>query len=403
MTFPFNPSPGCVVHRLAALFVLALMALTPGPALAQQSGTGVAAGISAPPAIAAAEDVYTIRDVMTDETAETATAARDLAVVNARRAGFLRLMRRILPQQDRARAPVLPDEQLADLVRNFEVADEKSGGRRYLARLTMRFDADRVRALLRQANIGFSETAGRAILVLPVLDAPAGPLLWEEGNEWKAALASAIEETGSARDRLLPVLLPSGDFLDVPAITAQQAVRLEQSPLDTLARRYGTQEVVLLHAAPSPVPGAGGGTAFDVSLRRPGEYGQITSPEHFEGAMGEGSAAILHRAALSLVNRMQDDWTRQTLLDFNAQGAMEVSAMLSSLTEWRDIQNRLARLPMLRQMELRALSVTGAQMHWVYLGTPEKLSAALGGQGLALTGETGQWRLSRLPQQDSGN
>ena len=402
MTSPFSPCQGCVVHRLAALFVLALLALTPGPVLAQRPG-GIVAEVPAPPAIAAVEDIFTIRDIMTDETAETAMAARDLAVVNARRAGFLRLMRRILQQQDRARAPIPPDDQLADLVSNFEVADEKSSGQRYLARLTMRFDADRVRALLRQANINFSETAGRSILVLPVLDAPAGPLLWEENNEWRAALSAAIEETGAARDRLLPVLLPAGDFLDVPAITAQQAVRLEQPRLDILARRYGTQEVILLHAMQSPVPGPDGGIAFDVSLRGPGEYGQMTGAERIEGGMGEPSAAVLRRAALVIVNRMQDDWTRQTLLDFNAQASMDVSTLLSSLAEWRDIQGRLAKLPMIRQLELRALSVTGAQMHWLYLGTPETLSAALGQQGLALTEETGQWRLSRLSQQDSGN
>ena len=383
--------------RAAAVFVM-FCSLAAGPVLAQVQPYGQPGRAPAPQKVAGVQDIYTIRDIMADETAETAIAARDLALVNARRAGFLRLMRRLLLQEDRARAPIPADDQLADLVSNFEVADEKSSGQRYLARLTMRFDADKVRALLRQANIGFSESAGRATLVLPVLDTPDGQLLWEENNEWHAALSSAIEETGAARDRLLPVLLPLGDFLDVPAITAQQAVRLEQARLDILSRRYGAEEAVVLHAVQSPLSGPGGGIAFEISQRRPGDHWEMPPPERIQGASDEPFAAVLRRAALLIVNRMQDDWTRQTLLDFSAQGSLEVTAMLSSLTEWREIQKRLAGLPMIRQMELRALSVTGAQMQWLYLGTPEKLSAALGQQGLTLTEEAGQWRLSRISQ-----
>lgn len=391
------------MREIAAAFVMLLFLLA-GPVQAQPQSQPYATEdiVPVPQARVSSQDIYTIRDIITDETAETATAARDLALVNARRRGFLRLMRRILLQQDRIRAPIPSDDQLADLVSNFEVADEKISGQRYLARLTIRYDADKVRSILRQSNIGFSETMGRPTLVLPVLGTPAGEFLWEEGNEWKAALSFAIDETGGARDRLLPVLLPAGDFLDVPALTAQQALRLEQARLDILARRYGTEEVILLHAVQSPVTGPGGGIVFEVSQQRPGEV-QMTSSERFEGATGESSAAVLHRAALLLMNRLQDDWTHQNLLDFSAQGSLEVSAMLSSLMEWREIQSRLVRLPMIRQMELRSLSVTGVQMHWLYLGKLEKLSEELAQQGLALREESGQWRLSRLSQQDSGN
>jgi len=115
--------------------------------------------------------------------------------------------------------------------------------------------------------------------------------------------------------------------------------------------------------------------------------------ERFEGAPGEATQQILQRAALMLVRGIQEEWLVESALDFSQQASLEVSAQLTSLPEWLAIQKRLTDTPMIQRVDLRALSVTGAQVNLHFLGTPEKLASALSQHGLTLSQEAGQWQL----------
>ncbi len=385
MIYRYIPCRQGAAERFLAAIFLALALLTADYALAQT-------GPVAAPAFATPEDVYTIRNIAADETAETATAARDIALQAARRVAFSRLTRRIVPPQDLARVPAPSDEALTNLLLDFEVADEKSRGQRYLARLTLRFDPDNVRALLRQSNIRNSETGNKAMLIIPVYDSPAGRLLWE-ANAWRDALQWAVAATGSADDRLSPLLMPLGDLEDVSALNAGQAVAGDMQRLALLLRRYGADGVLLMQAAQSPVPGASGGLAFDVTVRRLGALPEDTRIERYEGAPGEAAAQILPRAAQTLVSGIQEAWLNDTAVDFSQQASIDVLAQLTSFEDWLALQKRLNGAPMVRHIDLQALSINGAQINLQYLGTPEKLAAMLAQQGLSLTQEAGQWRL----------
>ncbi|MEQ1890167.1 MAG: DUF2066 domain-containing protein, partial [Alphaproteobacteria bacterium] len=205
MSLSIPSLPGAAKSLLAA-FVWVLAFLAPGPALAQSV-----------PDFSNPEEVYTVRNVAVDEKDNTASAAREIALRAARRMAFGRLARRIVLPQDLTRLPLPSDDALANLVTDFEVAGEKTSGQRYMASLTLRFDPDNVRALLRRSNVRHSETGARAVLVIPVYDGLPGRLLWE-ANGWRDGLSAAITQTGAADDRLAPLMMPLGDFEDVSAV-----------------------------------------------------------------------------------------------------------------------------------------------------------------------------------------
>ncbi len=384
--FLFTPCRKGAVSGLRAVFFLALALLAPDFVLAQS--------VPAPaPDFTSPEEVFTIRNVAVDESDVTASAAREIALRSARRMAFSRLGRRIVLPGDLVRLPLPTDDALANLVTDFEVTREKSSGQRYLATLTLRFSPAKLRALLQSANIRHSETGAKPVLVIPVLEGPAGRILWET-NAWRDGVSATLSQIGASDDRLAPLVLPLGDFEDVSAVTPDQALAGDRTRLDILMRRYKTADILTMHAVQSPVPGSNGGTAFDVSLRRLGVPEQSLQIERFEAGPGEPADAVLKRAAGALVRGMADAWISETALDFALQASLEVVAPLTTLEDWLAMQKRLKDTTMIQQVDLRALSVKGAQVNLHYLGTPEKLAAALSKHGLALTQESGRWQLN---------
>ena len=95
-----------MLHRrpLARLFGLAvgivLLAVS-APLKAQESG-----------------DIYTVRDVEVDVTADSSAAARDRAITEAQRKAFNTLYGRLSPDAG-AKAPPLSDIEVARLVQDF--------------------------------------------------------------------------------------------------------------------------------------------------------------------------------------------------------------------------------------------------------------------------------------------
>lgn len=375
---------GAAKNLFIAVF-LALVFLAPAAAFAQ-TVPGVAPGFATP------EEIYTVRNIAVDETADAASTARDIALSSARRSAFSRLARRIVLPQDLMRVPSPTDDALINLISDFEVADEKSRGQRYLAHLTMRFDPKKVRTLFRSSNIRHSESSAKSMLIIPVYDNLAGRVLWE-ANVWRDALTAAVANVGAAQDRLAPLLLPSGDFEDVSAASAEQAIAGDMQRLGAMMRRYRVDGVLLMHAVQSPVQSATGGLAYDVSLRHLGIGQETVRIERFEGGPGEAAQQILPRAALMLVRGIQEQWLTESALDFSQQSAIEISAPLSSLPAWLALQKKLKDTPMVQRVDLIALSVAGAQVNLHFLGAPEKLAAALSQQGLTLSQEAGQWQL----------
>lgn len=383
MIFRFTPCRRAAANKYWRGLLLMLAIVAGDAALAQNAPGGA-------PGFTTLEEIYMVRNIAADETADTAAAARDIALQVARRMAFSRLTRRIVPLQDLARVPALPDEALSNLLRDFEVAGEKSRGRRYLAQLTLRFDPERFRALLRGLNIRSSETGAKAMLVLPVYDSSAGRLLWE-ANSWRDALAAAIAGTGAPDDRLVPLWMPLGDFEDVSTLTADQAVAGAMQQLGLLIRRYGVGGVWLMQAVQSPGPA--GGQAIDVTLRRMGVTDENTRMERFEGAPGEMAETILQRASQTLLIGVQEEWLLETAVDFSQQASLDVVARPVSFEGWLSIQKRLTDTPMVGHIDLLALSVNRARLNLHYLGTTKKLAAALSQHGLNLTQEAGTWVL----------
>ncbi|HCX66793.1 MAG TPA: DUF2066 domain-containing protein, partial [Rhodobiaceae bacterium] len=187
---------------------------------------------------AAAADVFTVRGVHVDKTAESATAARSAAQAEGQRLALTAMMKKLTLPDDWGSLPDVDDATAQNAVRGFQVASEKTSSTRYIADMIVSFQPEAVRRLLRGAGIPFAETQARPAVLLPVLRRGGKLMLWEENNPWRDAWASL-----RPADELAPLILPIGEIMEmnnVPAETAISNTEEARAALAGLAANYGT-------------------------------------------------------------------------------------------------------------------------------------------------------------------
>src|SRR3954468_18640803 len=84
-------------------------------------------------------DLFTVTGTKVDASAESAIAARDLAMTQGRPAAWTKLYRRLTAAPMWAKQPQLDENALLRLIRSFEVSGERRSTTRYLADVTFHF------------------------------------------------------------------------------------------------------------------------------------------------------------------------------------------------------------------------------------------------------------------------
>ncbi len=387
-------------HRAFCILYLVFL-WSVAPALAQSGkGEGGAAGSSA---VAAGQkeiadegdDVFAVRGLAVDITAESALEARREALREGQRRALGQVLRRLTLRTDHLSLPDPDDDVIAQFVATVEVAKEKTSTVRYLAELTVRFKRNAVRGLLRSVGIRFSETRAKPILVLPVFEKGAALSLFEDSNVWR----NAWGRLDLREDSLLPLRLPIGDLKDITTLTADAALAGKQQQLQNLARRYGVENVLTAHAVLGIDLASGGVPRVQVNLLRFGPGGRSTEVLDYSVNVGNDLEGALNRLALRVVVDQQEQWKRRTQLSFGSDTSLSAQVPLSGLGDWLIVRKRLGAAAMVRSFKLLGISRQDAQVVIDYLGDPDSLVVSLAQRDLNLARVDGFWVL-RLAGRD---
>lgn len=333
------------LFRLAVFLGLTLAALLP-PGWAAQ----------------AADQAFIVSGVVLDRSAATATEARDKALADGQRLAWGRLLDRIVTSGPLEHLRTLPESDLSALVAGFAVEEERPTATRYLATLTYRFQPTAVRDVLRRAGVAFVEGQSRPVLVLPLLfQSGSGPLLWEETNDWRRAWQTLGQKRTLAAG-LVPLVLPVGDSADLAAV---DPARLAAGTADigALLRRYEASDWLTVAVAQ-------GSSGLFLTISGPG--GVMKSPlrETLAPQAEETPDALLARAATRAIELIDARWKQHAMTRSPAEtsaaaagdlidpaaGGLIVRVALTGIEEWRDVQQRLAAVPLVRGVTVRALT-----------------------------------------------
>tara|TARA_R110002110_G_scaffold284986_1_gene499137 strand:+ start:114440 stop:115621 length:1182 start_codon:yes stop_codon:yes gene_type:complete len=317
----------------------------------------------------ALEDIFVVRDVGLDESAQTASAARANALVKGQREAFARLEARLTRSVHRGLAASIDSDTLRFLVDAIQIDAEKTSDVRYLANLTVTFKPDAVRDLFRQSGVPFSELRSRPLTVVPVLATPARYLLWEDPNPWREAWRNHPEGTG-----LVPMLAPIGDLSDLAGLTVDQAVDGDPDVLARFAARYGARGVVVTIA-----------NIFEVSpgfLRSDIVSVPVGVPEmspfsiSVAGQEGESEFAIFARAVGEIRGIIEDEWKAASALTSGDIAQLRAAVPISDLKNWLDIRGRISRVPAVTDIQIVALTAMSAEIVINHRGDVARLTRA---------------------------
>ncbi len=331
------------------------------------------------PGFASAEEaeIFTVRDVEVDATAEAAAKARDIAISQGQRIALRDLLRRLTLKDDWPRLPTPSGAELNGLIKGFEVEEEKNSQTRYLGKLSFAFKANSVRSLLRRYDIPFSEIRAKSTLLIPVYQTPEGPIIWAEENTW----AETWTKSGFAQ-ALAPVVLPLGDLEDIAAISPESVATAEWAQLGPIAARYGAGDIIIPVAKTVEEPG---GITTSVDVVQMSANGSSQYSVTFSAASEEEALA---QAVASIGGEKQENWKRRTIIQYGSEDLFEATIVFRSFNEWLSIRQRLANIPSITELRLVGLTVEGAQVNMKIAGSLENLSIALAQSDLELLDAT---------------
>ncbi len=352
-------------HIFGALFVgLAFFGLS--AAMAPRSGNALS-------------DVFTINDIDVDVTADAAAAAREAAHAEGHALAMQRMLARLLPREELARVRVFELPEIVEYVRDFEVEDERTSDVRYLARLTFRFKPDAVRILLRGEGLLFAETQSKPVLVLAVYGPAGEAVLWEDGNPWVRAWA--LRQRGEG---LVPLQVPLGDLGDVASVDADQALSGDRVRLAALAKRYGTEDILVTQAVLRGDAETGLAT-LQVGSSRIGTQQLQTMLASYAQEPGETLAGLLTRAANEVDADMQEAWKQRNLLRPGSQRRIVVSVPIAGLADWLEVKRRLSGVAAVQKSEITLISRKRTEVDLTFVGDEQQLILALAQRDLSLT------------------
>jgi hypothetical protein len=368
-----------VSKSLPILFALVVLSAA-NPAPAQSTAAVPSSG-----AVQSPTDIFTVASVPVDATAASAIAAREAARTDGQRRAFAILLGRLTLAADHARLPRVPDAKLTDMVRDFEVANERSSAVRYLADYTFRFRPEEVRQLLRGAGIPFAETVSKPVTVLPVLRQGGSAVLWDDPNPWREAWADRKGQGG-----LVPLVVPLGEAADVTAVSPDQAVAGDPDALAAIAARYGGGDVLIAQAT------FGDGAQLDIAVRR--VSGAIVTPistATFRPNPDESQADMMARAVTSAVADLEEVWKRQTLLGSGEESVLTADVPIGGLADWLYVRDHLKGVAAISRSDILMLGKSAARLEIHYSGDPARLQLALAQRDLTLSGSGASWTLQR--------
>ncbi len=317
-------------------------------------------------------NIFEVKGVSVDVTAEDAALARTQALQNGQEKAFQRLLRSLILLRDVERLPKKGSLDVTSFVSDFSVSEEKASSVRYLAKLDVKFKARPVRDFLLGLRIPFAETISKPVLIIPILQSAQGFQLWEETNMWRKAWANK-----SGRNGLVEISLPDGKQKDASLLNIQDALEANVELLSNLAERYNAGDTIVSFARFGNNSSLGKRRLEISNILYSAFQEPVPKSITLTIKPSESEQDTLVRGATTVVKQIEEDWKFRNLLENDGEGVESFTIPVSTLKDWLDVKRQLNRVSVVRRIEIVLFSLDQVRVNLHYVGDPEQLGTAL--------------------------
>lgn len=179
-----------------------------------------------------------------DEEARDSVEAKDKAMLGAQREAFLQIAGKLTSEDNLERLSELSDDEILHFVQSVSVSDEKSGGTKYIANLTVQINEQLLKDYMAENEM--IKADAQELLVIPVFKDSSDdyPLLWEGNNLWRQNWRAK----GLIKFGVMQIKTVGEHFRYIDDLTAQNALYMGENLYNKISEMNGSDRVYVILA-----------------------------------------------------------------------------------------------------------------------------------------------------------
>lgn len=306
-----------------------------------------------------------------DVEAENSVTAREKAMKEAQRLGFLEVANRLVKDDKAEQLQNLSDDEILHFVQAVSVADEKAGGTKYKALLTVQINEPLLKDYLAENEMIETDTTN--LLVIPVYreNAYSSPLLWESNNLWRSNWLSK----GLIKFGTMQVQTSDARFQDIADLTAENALYMNASLYNTISNRFGSDKIYVVYAE-TQSNGDLKVTLKDEKNKSENSFSVYNNDENLFDSAIEKSVMFISNMEREAENAKGTD----------SKGILNAVYEYNNMKDWLSKNTAITALPQVDAIDVKSLGGGKVSFTINYNGSLDELLEAL--QGLGISYET---------------
>jgi hypothetical protein len=321
---------------------------------------------------------FGVEAIAIDRSESTAEEAQSLGIQQAARIGFQRVLLRLL-RDNAAAAAFIEGHEPDQFVDFYHIAKENSLEGRYIAELDYCFQAQRLRAALRAADLQWAELISPRILVLPVWLAPDGARAWQADNAWLAGWRAAVAKA----DGLVDFTLLAPTIINERSLRAEDIVAADPAMLRRAATVAGAEQIMLVIAQLDYV-GSKQVLTVDGTLFTDMAEELTVLAKMVDRPVFDNLDLQLDYARMHILGELETGWHRANIIRGGEAREITVEVPVASLRDWAARLDAFASLAVIDSYVVRQLDMRGGLVTLNMVGSDVAISNALATRNLRL-------------------
>ena len=304
-----------------------------------------------------------------DIDAEDSVIAKEKAMIQAQRQAFLEAAGKLTSQTNVDKLNELSDDEIMHFVQSVSVADEKAGGTKYIANLTVQINENLLKDYLAENEM--IKTKTEDMIVVPVFKNQSYnyPLFWEEDNIWrKIWLSKGLIKFGNMQMRTL-----NDRFRYEIDANANDFLYMDDNLYDKISQATGSEKIYVIY-----------GEILENNDLKVTIKNEKTRAEDRFAVYNDGSSDILDKAieksVMFISNMERENKSTDNQID---RGSVNAVYMYQDMKDWLLKSKTLSEIDQIEGIDTNGFG--GGKVNFVihYSGNLDDLWDALQEQGFS--------------------